>query len=76
VSEFITQIMKINVDREACIGCGTCVALAPNTFELDVEGKSVVTNAAGDPEVDIRKAADACPVSAITFEEEVEEEKK
>lgn len=51
------------------------MALAPNTFELDVEGKSVVTNPNGDPEVDIKKAADACPVSAITIEEEAAEEK-
>lgn len=68
-------MLKIKVDKEACIGCGTCVALAPNTFELDVEGKSVVTNPNGDPEVDIKKAADACPVSAITIEEEAAEEK-
>jgi len=63
-------IMKIKVDREACIGCGTCVALAPNTFNLDVEGKSEVANAAGDPEVDIKKAVEACPVDAIKIEEE------
>ncbi len=67
--------MKINVDKEACIGCGTCVALAPNTFNLDAEGKSEVVDAAGDPEVDIRKAAEACPVSAIKIEE-VESEVK
>lgn len=62
--------MIIKVDREACIGCGTCVALAPNTFNLDAEGKSEVVNPVGDPEVDIKKAADACPVGAIKIEEE------
>jgi ferredoxin len=62
--------MKITVDKEACIGCGTCVALAPNTFELDAEGKSEVINPNGDPEVDIKKAVEACPVGAIKIEEE------
>ncbi len=62
--------MKIKVDKEACIGCGTCVALAPNTFALDEEGKSIVTNPQGDKEEDIRKAAEACPVGAIEIEEE------
>lgn len=36
--------MKIIVDREACIGAASCVALASKTFTLDQESKSEVIN--------------------------------
>jgi len=32
--------VAINVDRARCIGCTTCVALAPRTMGLDREGKA------------------------------------
>jgi NTE family protein len=36
--------VEIRVERERCIGCGACLALAPaGLFELDAEGKAVVT---------------------------------
>ncbi|MCH7641616.1 ferredoxin, partial [Patescibacteria group bacterium] len=33
---------KVKVDRMLCIGTADCVAIAPNTFELDDESKAVV----------------------------------
>lgn len=57
------------VNREKCIGCGTCPALAGNTFKMDEEGKAVVFNEAGDDPETIKMAVDACPVNAITLEE-------
>lgn len=36
--------MKIAVDRDACIGAASCVALASLTFALDEEGKVFVLN--------------------------------
>lgn len=57
--------MKIKVDQENCIACGTCVVLAPNTFELDENGKSIVKNEQGDSDEVILEAAKACPVSVI-----------
>ena len=36
--------MKIIVDRDACIGAASCVALAAKTFGLDGEGKVFILN--------------------------------
>lgn len=60
--------MTPKVDKEKCIGCGACAAVAPNTFKIGDDGKSEVTNPAGDPEETIKAAADGCPVQAITLE--------
>lgn len=39
----------VRVQRERCIGCGACLALAPpGMFVLDAEGKAVVTHPAQD----------------------------
>jgi ferredoxin len=61
--------MTPKVDKEKCIGCGTCIALAANTFRFDEEGKSEVFNAAGDDADTIKMAKDSCPVQAISMEE-------
>ncbi len=57
--------MRIEVDRELCISVASCVAVAPNTFELDDEGIAVVKNINGDDEQTILQAAQSCPVNAI-----------
>ena len=57
--------MRIEVDREACISVATCVAVAPNTFELDDEGIAIIKNATGDDAKTILQAAQSCPVNAI-----------
>lgn len=56
---------KINIDKNLCLGCGTCVAIAPKTFRLGADGKSEVIEPAGDDEKTIKEAIDSCPVSAI-----------
>ncbi len=58
---------SIVVDREKCISAGSCVAVAPEVFELDGEGKAVVKNATGDSDEMILDAARACPTLAITL---------
>jgi ferredoxin len=62
--------MKIRVDRNLCIGAGTCSVIAPEVFELDSELKAVVKNPAGAPEDKIIDAAKSCPVMAIFLEDE------
>lgn len=57
--------MKIEVDRELCISVASCVAVAPNTFELDDEGIATVKNPNADTKETILQAAQSCPVSAI-----------
>jgi len=60
--------MKPVVNHECCIGCGTCVAICPNVFQLRDDGKSNVVNPKGASEEEIKKAADACPVQCISME--------
>lgn len=55
------------VDKDCCIGCGTCVALCPNVFQLKDDGKSDVVDAAGAPEAEVQKAIDSCPVQCISW---------
>jgi ferredoxin len=55
------------IDRETCIGCGSCAALCPKVFRLKGDGKAEVFNPAGDSEENIQKAIDVCPVSAISW---------
>ncbi len=57
--------MKIVVDRNVCISAADCVAIAPNTFELDEEGKVCVKDPKGHDKDTILEAAKACPVACI-----------
>lgn len=57
--------MKIEVDRELCTSVATCIAVAPNTFELDDEGIAIIKNPKGDDAKTIIQAAQSCPVNAI-----------
>lgn len=57
--------MKVKIDKDKCIGCGTCVALAPKTFKLGKDAKVVVIESSKDGETKIKEAIDSCPVDAI-----------
>eukprot|EP00770_Monocercomonoides_exilis_P003065 MONOS_16812.1-p1 / transcript=MONOS_16812.1 / gene=MONOS_16812 / organism=Monocercomonoides_exilis_PA203 / gene_product=[4Fe-4S]ferredoxin / transcript_product=[4Fe-4S]ferredoxin / location=Mono_scaffold00068:87264-87751(+) / protein_length=68 / sequence_SO=supercontig / SO=protein_coding / is_pseudo=false len=60
-----------------CIGCGACAGTAPNFFEIEDIGKSHFK--VGDKDqtvevkdsdlIDIRAAAEGCPVNAIHLSE-------
>lgn len=60
---------QLVVDKNKCIGCGTCVALAPKSFKMDDSGKSVALNPAQDNDEVIQNAIDSCPVDAISLKE-------
>lgn len=57
--------IKVKVIRENCIGAASCVAFAPNVFELDPEKKAVVKDGANDTKENILMAAQSCPTQAI-----------
>lgn len=61
--------MKIKIDKEKCLGCGMCVNLCPEVFELK-DGKSQVEEKANleKSKECIREAAINCPVRAIEIE--------
>ncbi len=57
--------IRVEVDRDLCIGSAVCVASAPQVFELDDEGKARVIDPDGAPTDEIVEAARNCPVTAI-----------
>jgi ferredoxin len=57
---------KIKIDKEKCIGCGSCAGLCPQVFEIGEDGKSHVINENG--KCDLQEAIDSCPVEAISLE--------
>ena len=60
-----TNRIRVEVDRDLCIGSGDCVDTAPAVFELDDEGKAVVLDPDGASTDEIVEAAMNCPVTAI-----------
>jgi len=61
--------MQIRIDRERCLGSGSCQYQAPKTFDLDDECKAIVVDAEGDPLQLIRNAVESCPTRAIELAE-------
>lgn len=61
--------MKVKVDQNLCIGCGACVAVCPEVFELREDGKSHVKDEKGCEKCDCKMAKEGCPVQAISIEE-------
>ena len=58
--------LDIIINRDACAACDLCRETAPNTFEIDQDAKARVINPEGDSREVIIKAADSCPMGAIT----------
>ena len=56
------------VDWDACVGCGSCVELCPEVFQLRGD-KAYVIGEDKCNTCDCQAAADICPVQAITVEE-------
>jgi ferredoxin len=58
---------KIKYDRAKCIGAASCVAAAPDTWELDNENKAVQKVKEFDESTKEKNitAAQACPTKAI-----------
>jgi len=67
---------KIKLEREKCIGCGSCAAICAKYFEITDDGKSHIkgSNKQEVEELEIDKiecaesAAEACPVQCIQIE--------
>ncbi len=65
---------KVNVSKDRCIGCGACVAIDPEHFEFDDEGKSSVISNENLESDNLVNAIESCPTSAIELKEETEME--
>jgi len=55
------------VDYDECIGCGSCVELCPEVFEMRDE-KAWVIGPDKCNTCDCQEAVNACPSDAITIE--------
>lgn len=64
------KIAKIVVDRDLCIGAGSCVAITPEVFELDDKNKAVIINPKGADDEMIFLSAQSCPTRAIFLYDE------
>ncbi len=62
---FPRRRFEISVDRDKCIGCGLCVALAPNVMGLDAERKAYPRTRTADWSPADGEFVHACPTSAI-----------
>lgn len=60
-----SKFSKIEVDRNLCIGAASCVAVAPEVFELDNENKAIIRDPKAADDEKILLAAKSCPVLAI-----------
>jgi ferredoxin len=60
----------VYIDEEECIGCGSCVEICPEVFQMqEGDEKAQVIKSEGGPEDLIQEAIDTCPVSCIHWEE-------
>jgi ferredoxin len=57
--------VRLEIDRDLCIGSGTCVRLAPAVFALDDEEMAVVLDPGAADISKLRLAGEACPTEAI-----------
>lgn len=63
--------MRITINETACIGAGLCVMGAEDVFDQRDEDGIVVlldSDPSPDREADVKAAAAACPVNAISVE--------
>ena len=62
--------MKVKVNQEACIGCGACLAIAENVFEMNEDGLSQVKvdEVPEDDQEQAKEAVESCPTGAISEE--------
>ena len=57
---------KVVVNKDLCIKCGSCVGIAPETFEFGDDECSNVINS--EVTEDAKNAIDCCPTGAISIE--------
>jgi ferredoxin len=61
--------VRIEIDRDVCIGSGNCVRLARGVFVLDDEDTATVADPTAADEDAIRLAESSCPTGAIVVQD-------
>ncbi len=68
--------MKLILEKEKCIGCGSCQVLCPKYFELEKDGKAHLKNSKVNPDTKneeleieetdcVEETVRVCPVRCI-----------
>ena len=65
----MTHNLKVEVDRDLCIGSGDCARTAPTAFALDGERIAMVLDPSSVDAEALRAAERSCPVGAIRVTE-------
>jgi CDGSH iron-sulfur domain-containing protein 3 len=61
--------LKVEVDRNVCIGSGDCARVAPTAFALDDDDRAYVLDPESVGAETLHQAERSCPSGAITVEE-------
>ena len=62
--------LRVEIDRDLCVGFGDCVDVAPDAFELDDQDVAVFTCPESVDRERLLRACRECPVDAITARDE------
>jgi len=60
--------VKVEVDQELCISCGSCIDLCPEVFDWNDENKAqaVDEEVPSELEEEVKNAIEDCPTDAIS----------
>lgn len=63
--------MKVNVNKDKCLGCGMCVGINSDVFNFDDDGlASADSDKINDENIEeVKDAVNSCPVGAIEDDE-------
>ena len=61
--------MTVQIDKNLCISCGTCEALAPDVFKMDIDGKAELKKSFDENKnmEAIKQVIETCPVNAVSI---------
>ncbi len=58
--------IKVKQDHDECIGCGACVSICPDNWEMRDDGKAHPVETEVEAVGCNQEAADVCPVGCIS----------
>lgn len=63
--------MKVEINKDKCLGCGMCVGINSDIFEFDDDGLAKTNNEkiTEDNKDEVKEAINSCPVGAIEEKE-------